>query len=85
MSLSKAKEIAKLQGIKFKIETPLICPECNNKCFIMDNEKEFGQCIRCGEKMSADELLRLEHEKEMDDYKSFETMMKSNNGVGGNY
>lgn len=85
MSLKKARQIAKLQGIKLHREAPVLCPSCKNKCFILDLDKEQGRCINCGKKMSTDELLRLEQEQERDQHKEFENYMKNNKGVNGNY
>ena len=73
--LKMAKNICKVQGIKFKprMEVTVICPRCESKTMVIDQRGE-GIC-NCGYKADVFEILDLSEEKWEDQHRDSINMM----------
>lgn len=81
MSLSIAKEICRLQGIKFKKEVKVICPRCNGKTLILNITDNIGNCIRCHKHYnSIEEVHKIEEANYISNHKITDIEMRKNRG-----
>jgi hypothetical protein len=73
--LKMAKDICKVQGIKFKprMEVTVICPRCESKTMVIDQRGE-GIC-NCGYKADVFEILDLSEEKWEDQHRDSINLM----------
>ena len=73
--LKMAKDICKVQGIKFKprMEVTVLCPRCESKTMVIDQRGE-GIC-NCGYKADVFEILDLSEEKWEDQHRDSINMM----------
>lgn len=74
--LKLAKEICKVQGIKFKprMEVTVICPNCEGKSMIIDKDGN-GVC-NCGYKADVFEILDLSEKEWEDQHRKSINLMK---------
>jgi len=73
--LKMAKDICKVQGIKFKprMEVTVLCPRCNGKTMVIDKDGN-GVC-NCGYKADVFEILDLSEEEWEDQHRDSINLM----------
>ena len=75
--IKTARKICKYQGIKFKLESMVLCPACGRKTMKLNLTDNNAVCIRCGKKYKTiDELERIEEENWHDNHSEIESIMQ---------
>ena len=82
MSMNKAKTICKLQGIKLKIEVPVLCPFCSNKMMKLVIGTNQARCDYCNREVTIDDVLEISESNWKEEHKKYDKLLKYNKGVG---
>lgn len=81
-SIRQAKEICKLQGIRFKLEVIVLCPGCNNKTLRLKLKDDKAKCSKCNKKYkSIEEVYKIEEANYIEDrHKHTDMKIRTNRG-----
>ena len=81
MNVKIAKQIYKLQGIKYKKEVKVLCPRCERKTLILNLTDDKAFCIRCDKTYySVEEVLEIVEADYIEKHRETDYEMKNNRG-----